>query len=44
MLEQRVESLESELDSVRATHRREIEEILGELGVLTSRLRKQLDE
>ncbi len=44
ILERRVESLESELDSVRATHRREIEEILGELGVLTSRLRKQLDE
>jgi signal recognition particle receptor subunit beta len=44
ILEQRVESLESELDSIRATHRREIEEILGELGVLTSRLRKQLDE
>jgi len=44
ILEQRVESLESELDSVRAMHRREIEEILGELGVLASRLRKQLDE
>jgi signal recognition particle receptor subunit beta len=43
-LEQKVQSLESQLDSMRARHHQEIEEILGELGVLTSRLRKQLDE
>jgi signal recognition particle receptor subunit beta len=44
VLEQQVQSLESRLDSMRAEHRLEIEEILGELGVLTARLRKRLDE
>jgi signal recognition particle receptor subunit beta len=42
-LEQKVTSLQSELDSVRETHRVEIEEIVRDLGDLTSRLRRLLD-
>jgi hypothetical protein len=44
ILEQQVQSLESRLESLRAQHRLEIEEILCELGVLTARLRQRLDE
>ncbi|HXH37257.1 MAG TPA: GTPase domain-containing protein [Thermoanaerobaculia bacterium] len=44
ILEQQVRSLESQLDAMRASHRREIEEILHDLGALTSRVRNQLDE
>jgi len=43
ILEQQVRSLESQIDSIREEHRVEIEEILRELGDLTSRLRKRLD-
>jgi signal recognition particle receptor subunit beta len=43
LLEQQVLSLEARLDSVRAGHRVELEEILGDLETLTSRLRKRLD-
>jgi signal recognition particle receptor subunit beta len=44
ILEQQVQSLESRIESMGAQHRMEIEEILGELGVLTARLRQRLDE
>jgi len=44
ILEQQVQSLESQIESMRAQHRMEIEEILSELGVLTARLRQRLDE
>jgi signal recognition particle receptor subunit beta len=43
-LEQQVRSLESQLDSLRAGHRAEIEEILRGLESLTSNLRRRLDE
>jgi len=43
-LEQQVRSLESQLDSLRAGHRAEIEEILRGLESLTSSLRRKLDE
>jgi len=43
-LEQQVQSLESQLDSLRAGHRAEIEEILRGLESLTSSLRRKLDE
>jgi signal recognition particle receptor subunit beta len=43
VLEQQVASLQSELDSVREEHRVEIEEILRDLGELTTRLRRRLD-
>jgi signal recognition particle receptor subunit beta len=43
-LEQQVRSLESQLDSLRAGHRAEIEEILRGLESLTSNLRRKLDE
>jgi signal recognition particle receptor subunit beta len=43
VLEQKVTSLQSELDSVREAHRVEIEEILRDLGDLTARLRRLLD-
>jgi signal recognition particle receptor subunit beta len=43
-LEQQVQSLESQLDSLRAGHRAEIEEILRGLESLTSNLRRRLDE
>jgi signal recognition particle receptor subunit beta len=43
ILEQQVRSLESQIDSIREEHRVEIEEILRQLGDLTSRLRKRLD-
>ncbi len=43
-LEQQVRSLESQLDSLRAGHRAEIEEILRGLDSLTSNLRRKLDE
>jgi signal recognition particle receptor subunit beta len=43
ILEQKVTSLQSELDSVRDEHRVEIEELLRDLGDLTSRLRRRLD-
>jgi signal recognition particle receptor subunit beta len=43
ILEQKVTALESELTSVRDEHRVEIEEILRDLGDLTSRLRRRLD-
>jgi len=43
LLEQRVDSLQSELDSLRESHRVEIEEILRDLGDITSRLRKLVD-
>ena len=43
ILEQKVTSLESELTSIRDEHRVEIEEILRDLGDLTSRLRRRLD-
>jgi signal recognition particle receptor subunit beta len=43
ILEQKVTSLQSELDSVREAHRVEIEEILRDLGDLTSRLRRLID-
>jgi mutual gliding-motility protein MglA len=43
ILEQKVTSLQSELDSVREAHRVEIEEILRDLGDLTARLRRLLD-
>jgi len=42
-LEQKVTSLESELDSIRESHRVEIEEIVRDLGDLTSRLRRLLE-
>ena len=42
-LSERVRSLETELDSARAEHRAEVEEILRQLGDITSRLRKRLD-
>jgi len=42
-LEQKVTSLQSELDSIRELHRVEIEEIVRDLGDLTSRLRRLLD-
>jgi hypothetical protein len=42
-LEQQVQSLESQLDSLRAGHRAEIEEILRGLESLTSNLRRKLD-
>jgi signal recognition particle receptor subunit beta len=43
VLEQQVASLQSELDSLRETHRVEIDEILRDLGDLTTRLRRLLD-
>ena len=43
LLEQKVTSLQSELDSVREAHRVEIEEILRDLGDLTSRLRRLIE-
>src|SRR4051812_35406845 len=43
ILEQKVTSLQSELDSVRDEYRVEIEELLRDLGDLTSRLRRRLD-
>jgi signal recognition particle receptor subunit beta len=43
ILEQKVTSLQSELDSVREAHRVEIEEILRDLGDLTARLRRLID-
>jgi uncharacterized protein with von Willebrand factor type A (vWA) domain len=43
ILEQKVTSLQSELDSVRDEHRVEIEELLRDLADLTSRLRRRLD-
>jgi len=42
-LEQKVNSLQSELDSLREEHRVEIEEILRDLGDITARLRKLVD-
>jgi len=42
-LEQKVTSLQSELDSIRESHRVEIEEILRDLGDLTARLRRLLE-
>jgi hypothetical protein len=38
-----VTSLQSELDAVRDEYRVEIEELLRDLGDLTSRLRRRLD-
>ncbi|MEA2329598.1 MAG: mutual gliding-motility protein MglA, partial [Thermoanaerobaculia bacterium] len=43
ILEQKVTALQSELDSIRDEYRIEIEEILRDLGDLTSRLRRRLD-
>jgi signal recognition particle receptor subunit beta len=43
ILEQKVTSLQSELDAVRDEYRVEIEELLRDLGDLTSRLRRRLD-
>ena len=43
-LEQQVSSLETQLDSLRAGHRAEIEEILRALELLTSTLLSKLDE
>jgi len=43
LLEQKVTSLQSELDSIRESHRVEIEEIVRDLGDLTARLRRLLD-
>jgi signal recognition particle receptor subunit beta len=43
-LEQQVRSLESQIDSLRAGHRTEIEEIIRGLESLTSNLRRKLDE
>ncbi len=43
ILEQQVQSLESQLASVRAGQRLEVEEILRDLEELTSKLRKRLD-
>ncbi|HEV7487887.1 MAG TPA: GTPase domain-containing protein [Thermoanaerobaculia bacterium] len=43
VLEQTVTSLQSELDSVREEHRVEIEEVLRDLGEITTRLRHRLD-
>jgi signal recognition particle receptor subunit beta len=43
ILEQKVTSLQSELDSLRDEHRVEIEELLRDLGDLTARLRRRLD-
>jgi hypothetical protein len=43
ILEQKVTSLQSELDAVREDYRVEIEEILRGLGDLTTRLRRRLD-
>lgn len=42
-LEDRVRSLEAQLDSIRAEHRSEIEAILRDLGKLAARLRERLD-
>jgi len=42
-LEQKVHSLQSELDSLREEHRVEIEEILRDLGDISARLRKLVD-
>jgi signal recognition particle receptor subunit beta len=42
-LEQKVNSLQEELDSLRESHRVEIEEILRDLGDITARLRKLVD-
>jgi signal recognition particle receptor subunit beta len=43
ILEQKVTSLQSELDSIRDDYRVEIEEVLRDLGDLTTRLRRRLD-
>jgi signal recognition particle receptor subunit beta len=43
ILENKVALLQSELDSVREEHRLQIEEILGDLGDLSSRLRSRID-
>jgi signal recognition particle receptor subunit beta len=43
ILEQKVTALQSELDSIRDEYRVEIEEVLRDLGDLTSRLRRRLD-
>src|SRR4051794_24580775 len=43
ILDQKVTSLQSELDAVRDEYRVEIEELLRDLGDLTSRLRRRLD-
>jgi signal recognition particle receptor subunit beta len=43
ILEQKVTALQSELDSLREEHRVEIEEVLRDLGDVTSRLRKLVD-
>src|SRR5437764_4195584 len=43
ILEQKVTSLQSELDSVRDEHRVELEELLRDLGDLTARLRRRLE-
>jgi signal recognition particle receptor subunit beta len=43
VLEQQIASLQSELDSAREEHRVEIEEILRDLGEITTRLRRRLD-
>jgi hypothetical protein len=43
LLEQKVNSLQSELDSLREEHRVEVEEILRDLGDITTRLRKLID-
>jgi len=43
LLEQKVNSLQSELDSLREEHRVEVEEILRDLGDVTTRLRKLVD-
>jgi signal recognition particle receptor subunit beta len=43
VLEQTVTSLQSELDSLREAHRVEIEEIVRDLGDLTTRLRRLLE-
>jgi signal recognition particle receptor subunit beta len=42
-LEQKVTSLQSELDSVRDEYRVEVEELLRDLGDLTARLRRRLE-
>jgi hypothetical protein len=42
-LEQQVRSLESELDSLRAGRRAEIEEILRDLEAVTTKLRRRLE-
>ena len=43
ILEQKVTSLQSELDSVRDGYRVETEELLRDLGDLTARLRRRLE-